>query len=65
MIIIDGGEGKAGHRDIIDNVLNASSVRFGLMLLALSAGLRFFNKEKRQKNTLTSPTGCDLGGASA
>jgi len=56
LIVIDAGEGKGGHRDIIDNVLNASSVRFGLRLLALSAGLRFFNKEKRQKNTLTSHT---------
>ena len=44
-----------GHKDMVDNILYASSTRLSLNLLTLDNELREFIRERRLKDTLTSP----------
>ncbi|MEM2997293.1 MAG: PIN domain-containing protein [Candidatus Bathyarchaeia archaeon] len=44
-----------GHRDIIDNILYATSVDLGIKMLTLDEELKEFIKEKGLKNTLIKP----------
>jgi len=44
-----------GHRDMVDNVLYASSVILNLRLLTLDAELKDFIRDKRLPDTLISP----------
>jgi len=45
---------KSGHVDIIDNILYASSVLFGLKLLTVDRALRDFIEKKNLEMTLIS-----------
>lgn len=45
-----------GHRDMIDNILYATSVYLGLTLLTFDKELKRFVQEKRLKDTLTLPS---------
>ncbi|MBO3802153.1 MAG: PIN domain-containing protein [Thermoproteota archaeon] len=44
-----------GHRDMIDNILYASSAHYNLKLLTLDKELKEFIREKKLKNTLITP----------
>ncbi len=44
-----------GHRDIIDNILYATTIVFDLKLLTLDAELREFIHNKGLKDTLITP----------
>ncbi|MGQ9690241.1 MAG: PIN domain-containing protein [Thermoproteota archaeon] len=44
-----------GHKDMIDNILYASSAHFNLKLLTLDTELKEFIREKRLNDTLISP----------
>lgn len=44
-----------GHRDMIDNILYATSLRHGLRFLTVDRELREFVTEKRLENTLMHP----------
>jgi len=46
---------KLGHKDMIDNILYASSAQLNLKLLTLDAELKEFIHEKRLNDTLISP----------
>jgi len=46
---------RLGHKDMIDNVLYASAVELGLLLLTLDDELRRFLSEKKLKYVLLSP----------
>lgn len=45
-----------GHRDMVDNILYASSVHFDLKLLTLDNELKEFVLEKKLKDTLITPS---------
>lgn len=45
-----------GHRDMIDNILYASTLRYNLRLLTLDRELREFIEEKSLQNTLITPS---------
>jgi predicted nucleic acid-binding protein len=47
---------RAGHRDMIDNLLYADSVHFNIRFLTLDEDLRNFVKSRRLKDTLISPS---------
>ncbi|MEM2991559.1 MAG: PIN domain nuclease, partial [Halobacteria archaeon] len=44
-----------GHRDIIDNIIYASSIRLNLKLLTLDAELGEFIRKRGLKDTLIAP----------
>jgi hypothetical protein len=46
---------KLGHKDMIDNILYASAVRVGLVLLTLDEELKKFVSEKKLKYVFISP----------
>jgi len=44
-----------GHKDMVDNILYASSTRLDLKLITLDNELKEFIRERGLKNTLISP----------